>query len=171
MNRSLPLLLLAATPAHAEVTEKSDVGFATRNVVTVKASPADAFAALGKPSAWWNPAHSYTSDAKNMTLDMRAGGCFCESKPGGASVEHGRVVLVIPGSTLRLNSALGPLQAEGLTGSLSWDIKALPGGGSEITQTYVVGGFVRGGAGKYAGIVDQVVGEQLSRLKAYLDPR
>ena len=61
------------------------------------------------------------------------------------------------------------MQAEGVAGSLSWDIKPVAGGGSEIVQTYVVGGYIRGGAAKLAPLVDAVMREQLTRLKALLD--
>jgi hypothetical protein len=42
-------------------------------------------------------------------------------------------------------------------------------GGTEVTQTYVVGGYIRGGAKNFAAPVDQVLGEQLNGLKAYLE--
>ncbi len=169
--RALPALaLLLASPAAAEVTASGEGGFAIRNAAAVKASPQQVFVALGQPGSWWNSAHTYTGDAKNMTLDMKAGGCFCEASPkDGTRIEHGRVVLIIPQATLRIHGALGPLQAEGVTGSLSFDVKPAPGGGSEIVQTYVVGGYVRGGAQKYAAIVDQVMAEQLGGLKRLLD--
>lgn len=172
MRVSLVPLLLFAAPAYAEVTASGEGGFAARNVVTVKASPQEVYATLGKPFLWWNGAHSYSGDARNLTMSVSPGGCFCETVPAdGSKIEHARVVLFKPNATLRLHGALGPLQAEGVTGSLSFDIKPVAGGGSEVTQTYVVGGFVRGGATKYAALVDQVVGEQLTRLKAHLDSR
>jgi hypothetical protein len=161
--------LALSSPLAAEVVEQRDNGFATRNIAATKASPQQIFAALGQPSFWWNGQHSYTGDAKNLTLSLAPGGCFCETGKDGMRIEHARVVLVIPNSTLRLHGALGPLQAEGVTGSLSWDVKPAPGGGSEIIQTYVVGGFFRGGgAGKLAPLVDGVMREQLTRLAAHL---
>lgn len=170
MGKSLGLMLaglLAVAPLSAEVTASADGGFATRNVATTNASPRQVFAALGQPGRWWNGQHSYSGDARNMTLTLAPGGCFCEVWKGG-KIEHARVVLALPDTTLRLHGAFGPLQAEGVTGSLSWEVKPLAGGGSEIVQTYVVGGFVRGGAGKLAPVVDMVMREQLTRLAAHL---
>lgn len=170
MKRFTIALALVASPAAAEVTASSDGGFAIRNAASVKANPQRTFAILTNPALWWNSQHTYSGDAKNISLSVTAGGCFCETVPAdGSKIEHARVVLARPASLLRLHGALGPLQAEGVTGSLSWDVKAIDGGGSEIVQTYVVGGFARGGAGKLAPIVDTVMREQLTRLKAYLD--
>ena len=59
--------------------------------------------------------------------------------------------------------ALGPLQAEGVTGTLTWSFKPVPAG-TEIVQRYVVGGYVPGGADKYAKAVDQVLAQQLAGL-------
>ena len=79
-------------------------------------------------------------------------------------IEHGRVVYAQPGKALRLHAALGPLQQEGVSGALTWALKPAAGG-TEVTQTYVVGGFVRAGADKLAPIVDRVMAEQLKGLQ------
>ena len=103
-----------------------------------------------------------------MTLDARPGGCFCEAIPKGAgAIEHMRVVYVQPGATLRLQGGLGPLQAEAATGTLTWTLKAVPGG-TEISQNYVAGGYIRGGADKMAPLVDQVLSQQLGYLAKYI---
>jgi hypothetical protein len=41
----------------------------------------------------------------------------------GGSVEHLQVVYAAPGQGLRLRGALGPLQTEGVDGTLSWALK------------------------------------------------
>jgi hypothetical protein len=71
------------------------------------------------------------------------------------------VIYARPGQQLRIAGALGPLQGEAVVGTLTWSLKAA-GGGTEITQRYVVGGYVAGGADKYAGPVDQVLAQQLA---------
>jgi hypothetical protein len=68
---------------------------------------------------------------------------------------------------LRLQGALGPLQAEAVAGTFSWSLKAVPGG-TEITQTYAVAGSIRGGAEKLAPLVDQVLAAQLARFQKSL---
>ena len=156
-------VLLLSSPAIAEVKAASPAGFEVESRVIVLASPAETFAMLGRIGSWWNPDHSYSGKAANLSLELKAGGCFCETLDGGGSVEHMRVVYVQPGSMLRLQGGLGPLQAEGAAGTLTWSLKPA-GSGTEIVQTYQVGGFIRGGADKLAAPVDQVLAEQLARL-------
>lgn len=159
---------LPGSSAPAEVRASSVGGFALENRATVAVSPAEAYAALGRVGRWWSSAHTYSGDAANMTLDLRVDGCFCERIPAdGGAIEHGRVVYARPGQTLRLQAALGPLQAEGVTGALTWSLRAVEGG-TEITQTYVVGGYMRGGLEAVAPLVDQVMAEQLRRLAEHL---
>lgn len=161
------LLLPAAAPAAAEVKSSSPSGFEVQSRVIVAASPADAYAALARIEEWWNPEHSYSGKAANLSLDPQAGGCFCERLDGGGTVEHLRVVQARPGQLLRLRGGLGPLQAQAVAGTLSWALKPAAGG-TEISQTYVVGGYIAGGAEKLAPLVDKVLAEQLERLQQKL---
>src|ERR1044071_7404786 len=117
MRCLLLALSLAAAPATAEVTT-SEQGFIVRNSATIAAPPAAVWAALVQPSRYWNPAHSYSGNGANLTIEPRAGGCFCEALPDGGSVEHLRVTMVQPNQLLRLSGALGPLGTEGLAGGL-----------------------------------------------------
>ena len=161
--------LLLSTPSHAEVKSATDAGFEVSRTLTINATPAQVYRALGVPSRWWSKAHTYSGDAGHLSMVLRAGGCFCEKIPaGGGTVEHARVVYAQPGKLLRVQGSLGPLQSEGVTGTLTWALKVVPGG-TEVTQNYVVGGYIRSGARGFAAPVDQVLGEQLSGLKAYLE--
>jgi uncharacterized protein YndB with AHSA1/START domain len=170
MRHFVLAVALLAAPAAAEVKSGTPGGFEIVNVAVAPVPPDQAYRMLGQAARWWNKAHTYSGDATNLSLELRVGGCFCEVIPsGGGAVEHGRVVLAQPGKTLRLSAALGPLQAEGVSAALTWTMKPVPGG-TEITQTYVVGGYVRGGADKLAPIVDQVIGEQLRGLVQALTP-
>jgi uncharacterized protein YndB with AHSA1/START domain len=162
-------VFLLTTPAYAEVKSATDAGFEVSRTLTINATPTQVYRALGQPSRWWSKAHTYSGDARNLSLVLRAGGCFCEKIPAdGGTVEHARVVYAQPGKLLRLQGGLGPLQSEGVTGTLTWALKAVPGG-TEVTQNYVVGGYIRSGARGFAAPVDQVLGEQLGGLKAYLE--
>lgn len=168
MRTTLAILsgaLLFAGAAQAEVKSSGPNGFAIENKAVVAARPAEVFDLLARPSAWWNPAHSYTGNAGNMTLDLRPGGCFCEREAagGGIAVEHARILFVQPGTMLRMQGGLGPLQEEGSVGTLTWKLRAVEGG-TEVTQLYVVGGYIRGGAERLAPAVDRVLAEQLERL-------
>jgi hypothetical protein len=113
-------------------------------VVTI-AAPADrVYAALGEIGRWWDPAHTFSRDAANLSIELRAGGCFCE----------------------RLKD--GPLQAEGVDGTLSWTLKPVEGG-TNVTLSYVVGGYIRTGMEQWAPRVDRVLDAQLQRLKGFVE--
>ena len=169
------LLALAPTASHAEVAASSDSGFVSHNEVLVRATPAEAWAAMVRPAGWWNGDHSYSGDSANMTIAPSAGGCFCEAIPArdgapAGEIEHMRVIYSAPGSTLRLSGGLGPLQAEPVIGVLTMTL-AREGEMTKITWDYAVGGYMRTPAAQIAPIVDQVVGEQLLRLAASLGQR
>jgi len=162
------LALLGAAPAHGAVTSAGDSGFAIENSVEIAADPQSVYALLATPARWWSAAHTYSGNAVNLSLEPRAGACFCERLrgPGGSvgSVEHARVIFAAPNKQLRLSGALGPLQAEAVTGTL--DIVISPAkAGVRVTMGYVVGGYVRAGMTPIAPMVDKVLGEQLEELK------
>lgn len=157
------LSLLVPSLAAAEVKSSTPAGFEVESKAVVAAIPAEVYARLGRIGEWWNPAHTYSGKGANLSLEAKAGGCFCETIEGGGTIEHMRVVYAQPGSILRLQGGLGPLQQEAAIGTLTLQLKPVAGG-TEVTQTYVVGGNIRGGAEKLAPIVDQVLGEQLNRL-------
>ena len=79
-----------------------------------------------------------------------------------------QVVYAAPSEGLRLRGALGPLQTEGVDGTLSWTLKPVEGG-TAVTQTYVVGGYIRSGMEQWAPRVDRVLDEQLQRLKSFAE--
>ena len=171
-----------SVPAHAEVTAQADNGFAVRHNVTVSTDPDATFAMLRTPAKWWDKDHSWTGNSENLYMDAQAGGCFCELIPNEAttesgapqrtlrgSVQHMQIVYVDPGSMLRLSGALGPLQAEAVTGTLTISLKPIKGG-TRLTFDYVVGGFMRMPMRDVAPAVDAVIGAQASRLAMALGP-
>lgn len=162
------LAVLPAAPAASGVAEASEGGFTVTIVHRVSATPDAVWAALVAPARWWSPAHSYSKDARNFSLDMRAGGCFCE-RWGENSVEHGRVVMALKGQQLRLLGAFGPLQSEALAGALTFSLKA-EGKVTVITTDYVVGGHARFALKDFASAVDAMLGEQMQRLAALFPP-
>lgn len=158
-----------APAAQAEVKAVSENHFEVESKAAVAATPAEAYAALGRVGEWWSNAHTYSGTASNLRMTLEAGGCFCERIPkDGGTVEHLRIVHARPGSMLRGQGGLGPLQAEAVAATLTWTLKAAPGGGTEITQNYIVSGHVRGGFDKLAPMVDRVLAEQLSGLQKRL---
>jgi uncharacterized protein YndB with AHSA1/START domain len=168
----LSIALLAgsgsASPAFADVVNSSPGGFTVKTTVRIAASPQRVYEALSRPGDFWNPDHTWSGRASSMTLEPKAGGCFCEALPNGGSVQHGVVVLAEPGKTLRLHGSLGPLQEMGASGALTWALEAA-GTGTTASLTYAVAAYVTGGADKLAAIVDSVIAEQLQRLKAHLE--
>jgi uncharacterized protein YndB with AHSA1/START domain len=170
--RAAVVLLLSAlsnTGAQADVVDRSASGFTVKTTVSVAAAPQRVYQDLLNVGAWWDKAHTYSGDAKNMTLAAQPGGCFCEKYAGGA-IEHGRVVFVSPDRLLRLSGALGPLQEMAITGTMTWAIEpAKQGSGSTVTMTYAVGGYAPGGLDKLADIVDMVLAQQVKLLKAYAE--
>jgi hypothetical protein len=155
--------------AHAEVAETWEGGFTTKNVVTVKVRADRAYAGIGEVGRWWNNDHTYSGSAANMTLPLKAGGCFCETVPGGG-VAHGTVVLAWPAQGMvRVDGALGPLQEMAASGAMTYVVKPKGAGQVEVTQTYAVTGLKPGAAKGIAGVVDGVVGEQLRRYAKYLE--
>lgn len=163
--RSLLLLLalLVATPAAAEVKSASPSSFSLEHRASVRLPPAQLFARFGRVGSWWDPQHSYSGQAGNLTMEMKAGGCFCERLPNGGGIEHLRVVYVEPGKRIVLTGALGPLLFEAVHGVMDVQIKP-SASGSDLVLTYKAAGFAGGGADKVAPAVDRVLGEQVQRL-------
>ena len=161
-------LAAIAAPAGAAVIDKQPNGFEVAGTIHIDAPPAKVFAALVHIGRWWDSAHSFSHDASNLSLDPVAGGCFCERLAGGGSVAFGRVIYVAPDAVLRLQTALGPLQGTGADGHLTFQLTAKDGG-TDLTETYDVGGYAKGGLDGWAPTVDRVLGEQVARLKRFVE--
>ena len=161
-------VLLGAGAAHAEIVSAGPSGFNIRHTAeTPNVTPPVIWAALSDISKWWDPDHTYSGDARNLTLDPQVRGCFCEKLGLYAGIEHASVVYAQPAKTLRMSGALGPLQEFGVTGVMTWQIESAAGG-SRITFTYNVGGFADRPLADWAPIVDEVLGGQLQRLTRYV---
>jgi hypothetical protein len=154
--------LMVSGLAHAEVADRSSAGFEVVERATVAASPGKVWDTLMHPARWWSPKHTWSGDAKNLAFDPS--GCFCETLKRGAA-RHMTIAFSDGATQLRLFGALGPLQTTGASGHLGVTLKPAAGG-TEVTMTYDVGGYAKGGlAETFAAPVDGVLGEQLVRLK------
>lgn len=163
------LILLAtgfATPASAEVLNSTDHGFEIQHSANLVVPQAAAFTAFGEVGQWWNKEHTYSGDAARMTLQVRPGGCFCEMLEGGGGIEHMRLTYVQPGERMVLTGSLGPLLYEATTGVMDIKVERIAGG-SRVTMNYRAAGFAKGGAAAIAPLVDQVLGDQMKRFRAY----
>lgn len=161
--------LLASVPALAEVVEKSPGGFSVRTSFVVPGTPEAAYQAVVRLPEWWEKDHTYSGDSKNLSLAPVPGGCWCEALPGGG-VQHGTVALAWPGRTLRVIGGLGPLQALGVSGAMTWQFEKAAEG-TTVTFTYVVGGHAAGGLEALAPLVDGVLMAQMKAFQAYAAKR
>jgi len=162
------LLIAGIFSAHAAVVEANAGGFAVEEKAHIAVSPAKLYAALIHPESWWNSEHTFSQDAKNLSLDAKAGGCLCEALPGGGSVAHLTVAAVMPNNTLRLRGAMGPFQGQGVDGALTFMLKA-SGDGTDLVLENNVGGFVKGGMGKWPEAADGMLTDLVAHLKYYAE--
>ncbi len=161
-------LALAALPAAAEVKDSSPSGFTVENTVTVPVAPAVAWKALvGDVDRWWPADHTWWGDARRLSIDPRAGGCFCE-RHGARQAWHMTVTFADPGKLLRMTGGLGPLQGMGLNGALEFRLAPAGPGGTRITLWYRVGGYTPDDLSKFAPVVDRVQAQQLGGLARFL---
>jgi len=160
-------MLAAFAPlAQAEIKESSaDALFLTYSG-TVAASTAKTYADIVQIARWWDGEHTYSGKASNLSIKPEAGGCFCERWKDG-SVEHGEVLMAMPGKVLRVRTALGPLQERALTGILTFWIKN-DDSTTTLTVEYRVNGANASGLDQLAPSVDDVLGTQLERLRRYI---
>lgn len=160
--------------ARAEVTNTADNGFTVEHQTVIAGDAETVWKAMIAPSRYWNSDHSWTGDAENFYLVPQAGGCFCELirtksgdniKSSEGSVQHMRVIYAHNNKMLRMSGALGPLQSEAVTGTLTMQLE--PQGSSTMVRfTYKVGGYMEFPVDQIAPAVDGVIGEQLARLSA-----
>lgn len=170
-------LIAGSAPAAAKVAALADDGFFVRHLVIVPTTGEEAWAMVLKPAAWWDSQHTWSGDSANLSIDPRAGGCFCEVLPNPASpkaaprggVEHMRVIYIERPRALRMIGALGPLQGEAVRGTLTIQLKPSEDGKStQVLLEYVVGGYARTPFEKLAPAVDGVLGQQVQHLVARL---
>jgi uncharacterized protein YndB with AHSA1/START domain len=159
MFTAAAIALAAGGAARGAVVDASPQGFEVKNEAVIAAPAAKVWAAMLKPGLWWNARHSWSGDARNITIEPRIGGCWCEALPNGGGVEHSRVIFLDPGKTI---------QFSGADGRLSWALSEKDGK-TTVTWTNDMGGYVKGGIEPMAAAVDAVEAEQLARLKAFVE--
>jgi uncharacterized protein YndB with AHSA1/START domain len=157
--------LLVTHPVCAAVTDAAANGFSVTEKVHIAAPPDKVYGELIVPAHWWSSTHTFSRSAANLTLDAKAGGCWCETLPNGGSVQHLAVVFAMPGKTLVMRGALGPLQGLGVEGAMTITLKPVADG-TDLSLTYNVGGYLKDGLQSMAAPVDGVLAEQMNRLKS-----
>ncbi len=163
------VFLLLPAGAAAAVADSSANGFTAKITVTIQAAPDEVYRRLvHNVGDWWSSAHTFSGDSHNLSIEEKPMGCFCEKLPNGGGVRHLEVINVAPGKTLVLTGGLGPLQSIAASGNMSFQLSAAPGG-TKLDVTYAVVGYVPAGMNTWAGPVDTVLTEQITRLKNYVE--
>ena len=157
--------LLAAGPARAAVTASSSSSFNVAHEFTLPVPPAVAWQALAQPGRWWPKAHTWSGDTANLSIELHAGGCFCERWNGG-SAAHGRVLMVRDHALLRIDAPLGPMQVLGVSALLTVMLEPA-GAGTKAVVTFRASGDPSHGLESLAPVVDRVVGEQWGNWAAF----
>ncbi|GGA73958.1 ATPase [Arenimonas soli] len=171
----LPVIALLACllplPAAGEVKDSQPDGFTLENSAWVPA-PADLAwdALVNHVGRWWPASHTWWGDPGKLSIEARAGGCFCE-RAGDRQARHLEVVFVDPGKTLRLAGGLGPLQGMGLDGILEFRLAPADEGGTLVTLWYRAGGYSPDDLSAFAPVVDRVQAQQLDGLVQFIKAR
>jgi len=171
MKQSIMACALAflSLAAGAEVKFAAADGFLIEHRFTIPAPAAKVWEALLHPEDWWPSDHTWSGDRANLRWSAEAGACFCERWAGG-SVEHGRVVMAMPGRLLRLSAALGPLQEMGVTGVINFALEEKEGS-TTLVATHRVSGDDAHKLDALAPIVDQVNALQFGGVATMLKDR
>jgi len=169
--RAAIVALALAVPAIADVVDSGAGGFTVKVALVLKAAPDVAYRKFVQNIGdWWNSQHTFSGDAHNLTMDARAGGCLCEKLPNDGGVRHMTVTTVMPGKTIVMQGALGPLQSVAATGSMQ--VQFVPGDGGSSTRmelTYSVTGYLPKGMNTWAAPVDSVLTEQFTRFQSFVE--
>ena len=167
---TLVILSSMSGVGHTAVLSAGATGFTVREEVEFAGNPARAWTHLVDIASWWNPKHTYSHQSANLSLALQPGGCWCEKLADGGFVRHLDVVLVIPEKTLRLTGGLGPLQAMGATGALTFTLRSNTTGTTTVVAEYSVVGYSREGLTELASAVDGVLAEAMARFAGKLVP-
>ena len=166
---AIMLLSLLSAMAPAEVADSSPNGFTIKITASINAPPADVYKRLIlNVGDWWNPQHTFSGDAHNLSIEEKPMGCFCEKLTNGGAVRHMEVLFYEPGKTLRMSGALGPFQAMGATGTITFKFTPEQTG-TKLEVTYAIVGYQPQGMASWAAPANGMLTEQITRLKNYVE--
>ena len=157
-------LMLVPVYAGAEVKSATPESMLIEHRFTIATPAMRVWETLLHPERWWPADHTWSGKRENLSLDPAIDGCFCERWDGNG-VEHGRVVAVFPGTMLRLDAALGPLQEMAISGVITVALEERDGA-TTMVVTHRVSGDATHKLDAFAPIVDQVNGQQFGNLAA-----
>ena len=168
----LMALVAPALPASADVRDADDGGFSIVHKLTIAAPRATVYGmVVDNVGDWWSSDHTFSGDAANLYMTAEPNGCFCERLGSDGGLVHMTVTFVSPGAMLRLTGGLGPLGLLGVNGNMTLEFNAQEGRDdvTDLTLTYIVGGYRPGGLDELAPAVDHVLREQLNRLREFAE--
>ncbi|HEY2013693.1 MAG TPA: hypothetical protein VGH38_09350 [Bryobacteraceae bacterium] len=163
------VLALAPFGARADVVDSASNGFTVKITLSVHAAPDEVYRKLVENvGEWWNPQHTFSGSARNLSIEDKAMGCFCEKLPDHGSVRHLEVVYAAPGKVLLMTGGLGPMQGLATAGTLRIQFTAAEGG-TKFEATYSVAGYLPAGMNTFAAPANGMLTEQFTRFKNYVE--
>ncbi len=167
---ALVIALSVPTVSRADVADSAANGFTVKLAVTIRATPQEVYSRLvNNVGDWWDPAHTFSGDAHNLSIDDKPMGCFCEKLPKGGGARHMEVVNADPDKALVLVGGLGPLQSMAVTGSMTIQLAPVRDDGTRVAVVYAVTGYSPTGLNQLAAPVDTVLTQQFFRLKSFVE--
>ena len=166
IRKAIALAAAALLPmvGQAEVKLATPAALLIEHRFTISAPPQAAWEVLVHPERYWPKDHTWSGDATHLSLVAEAGGCFCERWADGR-VEHGRVIMAIPGRLLRFRGSLGPFQELAVNGVMTVTLTARDGG-TEAVVSYHLSGDASHRLGDAAAVVDPVIRQQFAGFGA-----
>ena len=159
-----------AASLNAAVSDSGPGGFTIQISYDVKGTPDDVYKKFVQNIGdWWNPDHTFSGDAHNLSIEAKPMGCFCEKMPKGGGVRHLEVITVVPGQWLVMSGGLGPMQSLAAAGTMTITLKSSTAGVTQLAMTYAVAGYLAKGMNAWAGPVDNMLTEQFTRFKKYVE--
>lgn len=158
------VLSLVPGLAAAEIVSRSEDAFTLRFAVGLEASREDVIDAVREVPSWWDPAHSYTGDATNLSLAFQPGGCWCERMADGTDFRHGSVASIDP-DRVRFDAPLGPLNGKATRADLTFSAGP-ENRGTLAAMEFVVEGP---GVGAYADPVHGVMQQAWARYVRFIE--
>lgn len=171
MKNCLALAVLVAalsSNALAEVRDSSATGFTVKTTLAIQATPQEVYRRLIAIGDWWGSDHTYSGNSRNMSIEEKVGGCWCEKLSDGGALRHAEVIYYAPGKLLRMTGGLGPLQQMAVVGTMSIAL-APANGGTKLDMTYAVAGYLPAGLNTLAAPVDSVLSGGFARLKNFIE--
>ena len=161
-------LSFACCTTQADVVKTVSNGFQIKHKFETKLSKQDAFQVFVSDfSKWWDAAHSYSGQAKNLSIDIQQR-CFLEKLPKGGFVRHLEIVYYEPGKAIRFTGGLGPLQQMGVCGAMTVNFSE-QNGTTVVEVEYNVCGLMEQGLDRLAPAVDQVLSVQFQAFAKLCD--